>query len=372
MPDVVLSSIVEHLHLEAKYDGYRAAELCEERIDDAYRAYGELLNASPDNIGIMENATDAYSRALSSIPVGHGDTILTTENDYVSNQLMFLSLSDRQNVAVRRIPEAAEGGFCPDEANRMIREIEPRIVAITHVPTNSGLVQPVEAIAESCRQVGACFIVDACQSIGQMALDVAEIGCDFLSASSRKFLRGPRGSGVLYVSDRILDEGLAPLYLDMRGGRWTSADDYSLAGNAQRFETWEYPYALVAGSATAVRYALDIGIPAIEDYISSTAEQIRDRLNEIDRIEVLDRGRRKCGIVTFSIPGLDSLEALSFLRNQGIAASISYREYATIDFDSKDVPWAVRVAPHCYTNAEDLDRLYAAVRELVGRRSNGA
>lgn len=363
MPRPVIKAIGSHLELEAAVDGYRAADQAHDAIEDAYRAYAELLGTQPANIAICENATDAFSRALSAIELKPGDLILTSENDYVSNQITYLSLVKRLGVRLERLPEDPRGGFDAEAADRIIRQRAPRVVALSHVPTNSGLVQPVAAVADACAETGAYYLLDACQSIGQLELDVVALGCDFLSASARKFLRGPRGSGVLYVSDRVLAEGLEPLYLDMRGARWEAADRYVPESSARRFETWENPYALIIGAGVAVRYALDLGIAAIGRHLAAEAAALRAKLAEVPGIRVLDRGEHRCAIVTFAHERISAGAVNAHLDRHGITASVSQRDYAVIDFARKGAEAAVRVAPHCYTSHEDIDRLLGALAD---------
>ncbi len=364
MPRPVIDAIRAHLELEAELDGYRAAERQQALIDDTYSAYAELLGAKASQIAICENATDAFSRALSSIALRDGDLVLTSDNDYVSNQITYLSLRERLGIRLERFPEDPRGGFDPDAADRMIRAHRPRVVALTHVPTNSGLVQPVAAVKDACAVTGAYFLLDACQSVGQLELDVGALGCDFLSASARKFLRGPRGSGVLYASERVLDEGLMPLYPDLRGARWREPDRFEPAPGARRFETWENPYSLVIGAGVAVRYALAIGVRAIERHLRERAATMRAALTEIDGIRVLDRGETRCAIVTFTHARRSAAEIIAHLDRHRVTAAATDRDSAVIDFADKHTDWAIRVAPHCYTSQHDIDRLLSAVAAL--------
>src|SRR5919197_1748246 len=255
-PTHVLQTMHEYLELEAELGGYEAADARREDIADFYAATGELLGCGAHNIAFAPSATDAFARALSSVPFERGDVILTTRDDYISNQIAFLSLRKRFGVEVVHAPNLAEGGVDVDALAQLMRERRPRLVAVTHIPTNSGLVQPVAEIGRRCRELDLLYLVDACQSAGQYVIDVGQIGCDFLSATCRKFLRGPRGSGFLYVSDRALAAGYEPLFVDMRGARWTGFEEYRAVDSAERFEDWEFSYATVLGAAAAIRYGL--------------------------------------------------------------------------------------------------------------------
>lgn len=297
-PAPVLEAMQNHLELEARAGGYEAADQAAQDINGFYTAIARLLNAPPRNIAFATSATDAYARVLCAINWRPGDVILTTENDYVSNQIAFLALQKRFQVKLLRARDLPEGGVDVADMERLIREHHPKLVAVTHVPTNSGLVQPVEDIGRFCRAAGIWYLVDACQSAGQLALDVERISCDFLSATMRKFLRGPRGAGFLYASDRVLDEGMELLLPDMRSATWTGPDTYEPAPDARRFEYWEMPPALMLGSRAAVEYALSVGMDKVETRVRQLADLTRGLLASLPGVRVLDQGRDLCGIVT--------------------------------------------------------------------------
>jgi selenocysteine lyase/cysteine desulfurase len=364
MPQPVLQAMTSHLELEARMGGYEAADAQTPAIEAAYAAVAQLLACPPANVAFVENATVAFQQALSAMPFERGDVILTTNNDYISNQIMFLSLARRWEVEIVRAPDAPEGGVCLQAMDQLIREKQPLLVSVTQVPTNSGLVQPVEAIGRMCRAAGVWYVVDGCQSVGQLQVDVDALGCDFLSATSRKFLRGPRGCGFLYVSDRALKAGLGPLFPDMRGARWTAANRFELADTARRFENWEFAYSLVLGTGEAARYAQRIGMARIEARTAALAARTRELLDAAG-FRVLDKGLRQCGIVTVAIPGRNAEKFHAELEARGINTSISRREYAVIDFAEKGVAWALRISPHYYNTENEIAQAVAAIRQLA-------
>jgi len=365
MPDPVLEVIAEHLDLEAQIGGYEAEAARHSEVQSVYDSVGTLIGADPQNVAITDNATGAFILALSAVPFAPGDVVLTTLNDYASNQIMFLSLASRFGIEVVRAPDEPTGGVNVRALEKLVHRKRPKLVAVTQVPTSSGLVQPVAEVGAICRERGIPYLVDACQSVGQMPVDVEEIGCDFLTATSRKFLRGPRGVGFLYVSDRALERDLEPLFPDMRGADWIDGDLYQPAPGARRFENFEAPVALVLGMGRAARYALDLGLEPIRESAWTLAESMRERLAEVGGVQVQDKGRERCAIVTLSTEGHNPLDLLRALRKEGINTSRTGREAAIFDFDDKGVDQVLRVSPHYYNTEEEIVAFIDALARLV-------
>lgn len=365
MPTPVLKAVEEHLKREMMMGGYEAADAAASEIEAAYGAVAELIGAQARNVAIVENATVAIAKALSAFDFASGDVLLTTRCDYVSNQLMYLSLAKRCGVRVVRADDLPEGGVDAESVRALIGQHRPRVVVLTWVPTNSGLVQDAAAVGAVCAELDIPYIVDACQAVGQLPIDVGRLHCDFLGATARKFLRGPRGIGFLYVGDRVLQSERAPLYIDMQGARWLDTDVYELVGDAHRFENWEFAYALVLGLGEAARYAQQIGIATIAPIVQNLAGKLREKLTALDHVRVLDRGREQCAIVTAEIAGHDARDVVSRLREEAINVSATLREYAVLDMDDKHVQTALRISPHYYNTPSEINIAVSALEEFA-------
>jgi selenocysteine lyase/cysteine desulfurase len=372
VPQSVLRAVTAHLEREAQLGAYEAADAAAAELEAVYQHVARLLGAHPRNIAIVENSTVAFFQALAAFDFQPGDVILTTRNDYVSNQIAYLSLAKRRGVRVERAADLPEGGVDPQSVRELLRVSRLsgkagrriRLLAVTWVPTNSGLIQPVEALGQIAEEAGVPYLVDACQAVGQLPVDVARVRCDYLASTARKFLRGPRGIGFLYVSDRALARGDFPLLLDMRGGEWTSADEFALAPDARRFENWEFSHSLVLGLGEAARYALAVGVERTGQRARELAADLRARLTAIPGCRVLDRGRELAALVTVEIAGHSAPEVVQLLRAKRINVNASLREYAVIDMDQKRVQSALRVSPHYYNTEEEIGALIEALRSL--------
>ena len=365
MPAPVLDAVLDHLKMEARMGGYEAADTAAADLARTYELVAELIGAAPHQIALVENATAAFAQALSVFDFAPGDVLLTTRNDYISNQLMYQSLAQRLGVRVVRAEDLPEGGVDPDSIRTLLLALRPRLVAVTWIPTNSGLIQPVAEIGAACAHQNVPFLVDGCQAVGQLPVDVKQVQCDFLSATGRKFLRGPRGTGFLYVSQRMLEQERFPLLIDMRGARWLEADAFLLDPTARRFERWESAGALLLGLAQAARYALDIGAATIRDRVFALADYTRNRLRALPGVRVLDRGTQLCGIVTAEFAGHDARNIVQSLREEAINTGATLRELAVIDMDDKRVASALRVSPHYYNTQREINILVSALEQFA-------
>ncbi|MFI5311034.1 MAG: aminotransferase class V-fold PLP-dependent enzyme [Gemmatimonadales bacterium] len=365
MPYPVVAAIEGHLRLEATTGGYEAAATAATAIASAYADVAALVGAKPRNIAILASATAAFAQAMSAFDFARGDAIVTSTADYVSNQLMFLSLAARRGVRVIRAGDLPGGGVDPDAVRAAVRRERPRLVALTWVPTNTGLVQDAAAVGEACQESGVPFLLDACQALGQLPIDVAALKCDFLSTTARKFLRGPRGIGFLFVADAALARGVHPLFVDMRGASWTADNALSLADDARRFEQWEIPHALLLGLGAAARYAREAGVERTAARAHALAAEARALLAAIPGVRTLDRGAHLCAIAAFECAGRDARDVMLALRARGINTTAQSREDALIDLDRKGASSLLRVSPHYFNTREELTVLEGAMRELL-------
>ncbi|MEN8376674.1 MAG: aminotransferase class V-fold PLP-dependent enzyme [Gemmatimonadota bacterium] len=363
VPRPVRQAVDEHLDLEDTVGGYEAAAANRDGIEGVYDSVASLIGARRENVALVENATAATALALSAIDPGPADAIVTTQDDYASNQIMYLSLARRRGVNVVRAPDLPGGGVDPTALAEAVDRESPVLVSLTWVPTSSGLVQPAAAVGKICRARGVPYLVDACQAVGQMSVDVDALGCEYLVASGRKFLRGPRGTGFMYISDAALDGGAAPLLPDMRGATWTDPDDFALAPGARRFENWEYAHALSLGLGAAADYALDVGLEDIRERAWGLAAELRALLADVDGVEVLDRGPELCAIVTARVGDLDAFDVVLALREEGINTSEVVRSSAVIDLDRKGARTALRMSPHYYNTRSEIR---AVAHEVAG------
>jgi selenocysteine lyase/cysteine desulfurase len=365
MPAPVLHAQIEHLQREAVTGGYEAKAEAAERLEAVYASLARLLNCGADEIALVENATVAWDLAFHAFDWQPGDTVLTAEAEYVSNYLAYLHAAEKYGIVVKPVPSDASGQLDVAALEATI-DASVKLIAVTHVPTNGGLVNPAAEIGRVARAHGIPYLLDACQSVGQIDIDVDAIGCDLLSATGRKYLRGPRGTGFLYVRRSMLDK-LDPPFPDLHSATWEAPDRYSFRPDARRFENWEFNYAGLLGLGVAVDYALALGLPAIEARVRALGETLRQRLAaEVPGAVVRDLGAVRCGIVTFTLGDIPATEVGKALRARGINTSVADRAGALLDATRRNLPDMVRASVHVYNDDAEMDRLIAALKEIAG------
>jgi selenocysteine lyase/cysteine desulfurase len=363
MPTPVLDAAIAHLQLEAQIGGYEAAEQAHDAIEHTYDALATLINCSHGEIAVIENATRAWDQAFYSIPFQPGDRILTAMNEYASNYIAFLQVAKRTGAVIEVIPNDTHGQISVGALRNAINE-RVKLIAITHVPTNGGLVNPIVEVGKVAREHGILYLVDACQSVGQMPIDVQSIGCDMLSATGRKYLRGPRGTGFLYVRQRILDQ-LDPPFLELNSAEWVSPDRYELRPTVRRFESWETNYATKIGLGVAVDYALQWGMDSIWRRIKTLAYALRTQLSPLPGVIVRDRGITQCGIITFTVEDKQPEEIAHALRNLHMNVSVTHRDSTLLDMESRGLTSMVRASVHYYNTEEEVERFCKAMESLL-------
>lgn len=362
MPAPVLAAVTGHLERESAIGGYEAHAEAHGAIEATYAKAAGLIGARPEEIAFIENATRAWDMAFYGLAFAAGDRILTGAHEYVSNYLAYLQVAQRTGAVIEVIPNDESGQVSVDRLARMI-DRRVKLIGLTHVPTNGGVVNPAAAIGRIARAAGIPYLLDACQSVGQMPIDVEAIGCDMLSTTGRKYLRGPRGTGFLFVRRDFL-ERIEPPMVDTHAAAWPARGTYVLRPDARRFENWETSYALRLGLGAAIDYAAGWRLDAIYARVQALADEFRRRLDAIPGVVVRDLGRERCGIVTFTVEGKSAEEVKAALGHERINVSTTTVNGTRVDMEQRGLGAMTRASVHYYNSEDEVARVAVAVEAL--------
>ncbi|ACI58236.1 aminotransferase class V (plasmid) [Rhizobium leguminosarum bv. trifolii WSM2304] len=362
MPNPVIDAVIGYLRREGEIGGYEAAAEANSSLEGTYDSLATLLGCSRDEVAIAENATIAWQRAFYSLSFAPGDRILTASAEFAANYVAFLQVAKRTGVSIEIIPNDASGVLDPGALAKMI-DARVRLIAVTWLPTNGGLINPAAAVGQIARENGILYLLDACQAAGQIPIDVNSLGCDILTATGRKFLRAPRGTGFMYMRKSVL-ETIEPAMIDLYGAPCAGVDRYELRPDARRFETWEKNYSVRLGLRAAVDYALQIGLENIEERCNYLSSKLREGLREMPAVTVYDIGAPLASIISFTVEGWDASAVMVYLTSKGINVSVSPPSSTPVDACARHLPPVVRASPHYYNTEEEIDGILEAIAGL--------
>lgn len=358
-----LDAMTAHLRLEAEIGGYEAAAAAQDAVAACYAGIAALVGGRASEVALFDNSTHAWNAAFYSVPLGPGDRILTGRAEYGSNVLAYWQAARRAGAEVVAVPNDSHGQLDVTALAGLVDE-RVKLIGVSHVPTGGGLVNPAAQIGRIARDAGVLFLLDATQSVGQFPVDVDAIGCDLLTGTGRKFLRGPRGTGFLWARTAALDR-LDPFVAEIGSATWDGGSGFTWADGAQRFESWEKSYVNIAGLGAAVRQALELGADAIGSRTAMLGARLRSQLGALPGVSVHDLGEVRCAIVTARVAGVPATEVAAALGRAGVNVSTTVAGHSPLDAQDRPVHPLVRFSPHYYNTEEELDRAVSLVAAIA-------
>jgi selenocysteine lyase/cysteine desulfurase len=363
MPLQVQEKVFSYLKQEQEKGGYETALARRDELSAMYQSIAAMLNCNEDEVAYCESNTKGWQQFFYSLRLTAGDNIITTRVDYGSNMVAYIQAAKRTGVEIRYIGTDELGDLDLASLERNI-DARTRLVSISHIPTGNGLVNPAQAVGRIANQANIPYLLDACQSAGQLQLDVGKIGCTALTATGRKYMRGPRGTGFCFIA-RAYFENAEPMILEQQGVRLIDESNYQLADSARRFENFEGHFGGKIGLKAAVDYAGSIGLQAIEKRVFAIARSCRRKLSSITGVTIHDSGRIQCGIVSFSVKGWRPEDTRQALNARGINTWVCTGPGSLVDYQSRGLESTSRASLHYFNTEQEIDTLCGEVEELV-------
>jgi len=361
-PRQVVDAVVGYLRLEQLMGGYEAQDQAAGQVDHVYAAAAELVGSSPGEIAFTANASDSWWRAFSSIDLKPGDRVLLGHSEFQANAFALMQAAER-GVLLEVVPNDSSGVVDLESLERSL-DSDVKLVCLTQISMSNGAIHPAEAVGALAGANGSIFLLDACQAAGQLPLDVERLRCDFLAFTGRKFVRGPRATGILYARDSVISRlGQTP-FVDGRSAEWKGDMTYEYQPGALRFEFGEQNFAGKAGLGVAIDYALELGLDDIRSRVDELATALRNGLGQLPGVAVHDEGTVQSGIVTFTVAAQAAADVKVALGAAGINVSAPGRRNAQLDIGLRGIDAVVRAGVHYFNTADEIDRLLAAVAAL--------
>ncbi|WP_310646428.1 aminotransferase class V-fold PLP-dependent enzyme [Limnohabitans sp.] len=362
MSPAVLDTVVAHLQLESRIGGYAAAMQQQPALDQVYARAAQLLNCDTDEVALTDSHSRGWRDVLSCLHFSQGDRILVARSEWGGNYAALAHKAQRSGASVDIIPSTATGEVCLDALAHMLDE-RVRLVSLTWLPANGGLIQPAAKVGALTRAAGIPFFLDAAQAVGQLPVDVRALECDVLTTPGRKWLRGPRGTGLLYVRRAFLS-ALTPPVVDHFTAPFAQGR-YTLRQDARRFETSEAGIAARLGLGQALEEALTQGLENIQHRVFAKSQAIRQALAHIPNVQLRDIGVAQSGLVSFTFDHSTSKVAQARLNAQGVEVALNGLAFTPLDLQARGLTDIIRASAHTTTTDADIDRLIHAVSETA-------
>jgi cysteine desulfurase/selenocysteine lyase len=358
-PDPVLEAIFQHLQLEQRVGAYEAADQAAAALQNFYHAFATLLNCKSEEIAYAENATHAWNSLFHGIPFQPGDRIVTGQSEYASNYLALLHLAQQKQLKISVINNDENGQIDLEHLSAALDQ-DVKLIALTHIASQSGVIQPAAEVGALANKHNILYLLDACQSAGQLHLNVDHLGCDMLTGTGRKYLRGPRGTGFLYLR-RSSMKRLQPAWIDLHSAQWHGENSFVFRDDARQYENWECFVAGKIGLGYAADYASNIGLHLIEQRIRMLASRLRTTLSDISGVEIHEQGKELSGIVTFSKEGEAAMNLHRRLVSAGINSSVCKLSNNLLDFSRRELGDINRASVHYYNTEQEIEDFCRAV-----------
>ena len=356
-----LDAIIDQLQREARDGPMEAGEHGAILVEKARRAAAQLLNAPTASIAFASSGSTAWSMAFQALgPWQPGERILVGRHEWGGN-LASMQLAVQAGARIEVIPCDATGAVCPKALESMI-DAHVKLIDLTWLPANGGLINPAQAIGEVARRHNIAYFIDAGQAVGQLPVDVQALHCDVLKSAGRKHLRGPRGTALLYVRPNFLQQ-LNPAQRDVFSAPWT-ADGYDLRDDARRFETSEVSYALLVGLGNALQEVNRLGVEQTWERVLQLSGRIREALRQIPGVSLHDLGASHSGLIAFNLAGWDAFELKRRLGLKRINIGANGVAYTPLDMQARDLTSIARISVSPLNTEDDIEQLIAALREL--------
>ena len=371
LPDPSVRDVVqEQLRIEFTKGGYAAANEAEPDIERFYNSAAALIGGSAEGIAYVDSGTRAWNSIMYAVPgLGPGKQIITARSEFGSNLVSLAHLASLTGASVDLVEVDANGRIQLEHLLSMVSE-RTALVALSMVNAHAGTVNDLAGVGQALKEIApdVTFVVDGCQAAGQIPIDVTALGASALTVTGRKWLRGPRGSGFLYVDPQELHRFRPTAFDQTIAGLQTPGTfphtDLSIRDDARRFEMWERSHATMLGLGQAIDVTMALGVDAIQERIAALASALRIGIASIPGLDVLESADERSGIVGVSRSSGSVWEIVSALKETGFEVGAMPRWEAPPAFGGRTDKSVLRLSPHIFNTSEEIQQALDALWQV--------
>jgi cysteine desulfurase / selenocysteine lyase len=359
--------IINYLKLEREIGAYHAAAKSKTLSDNFYINAAKLINAnSPSEIAYMDSASRGWNMIVYGTPLKKGDTILTLSSEFGTNLITLFNYAKLNDFKVCVIKCDINGSFLIEEIENKLKE-GAKLIAISHAVAHGSIINPVEEIGKLAKKYGAYYIVDGCQTVGQIKVDVQSIQCDAYMTTGRKWLCGPRGTGFLYVKS---SSQMRTTQLDLASADLIFDDNLNLIrievrNDAKQFELWEKSFANLLGLSSAIEECLESKIEVISVKIQELSNKLRFAASSNENIKLIGKTISLSGILGFY---LDDYSKESYVQNEFDKFDLRISTMSDWDcpmhFPKNGANKIFRLSPHFYTDNDTIEKACEIISKI--------
>lgn len=360
-------TLTNHMEIEMNVGAYKAAAIKSDAVNNFYLLAAKLLNAgSKDEIAFIDSASRGWNLIIYGLDIKESDVIVTLSSEYGTNLLTIYDIAKRTHCGIKVIQCDNEGNFSLDDVDQALQS-GGTILAVSHVAAQGSIVNPVVELGILAQKYDAIYIVDGCQAVGQIKVDVQQINCCAYVTAGRKWLRGPRGTGILYVRRNApirtpqIDLASADLVFDELG----TVVDVKVRDDAKQFELWEKSTSSLLGLANAIQEYMDYGIDTAEQEICAKANYIRSFVVSNQHLALVGSENSSTGVVGFYIKDPKQEKKVKELieKENFIISYVCDWDCPTF-FPQNGVQYIFRISPHYYTSNDDIQAICNLIQRL--------
>jgi selenocysteine lyase/cysteine desulfurase len=354
------------LNAEEQHGTYRSLHIFKDELAQTRHCVARLIGAQAHQIAFLDSTSRGWALALAAAYEGARPVeVITTEHEWGANAMNLLHASRQGRLAGLHILHDGETPACAQAVERLgsVKSGHLPIVALQAVNPVDGSITAMKGMGAAVQARDGLLFIDASHAVGQLPVNVQDAACDVLVFPARKWLRGPKGISVLYLSDRALEILGTPPTIDIAGAQWQARHNYQPYPDARRFECYEFNPGIRLALKAACDYLMTVGVERVAVHNLLIREKIAAALSSSPALEPMP-SVHPSALMTYQINESTASQLMALLDTAGVNASLITHQYARWALEARKHNMLLRLTPHYFTSDTELELLTEAFSAL--------